>query len=125
MADVFRLQGGWVAGASNAALSGTPQVDAQFAPVMAIDGKCEVEYTLSADSAQSISFAGLDEANVVIVVSDSKVRLRLTSSDGSQQSVPCDGLFVLVSETVAVTALDATRVAGQSTSVKVFLAKRA
>jgi len=50
----------------------------------------------------------------------SKVRVRLTSGDGSQQAIP--GTFMLVkSEDVPFTALDITRMASTETTVDITI----
>lgn len=78
---------------------------------------------LDADAPVDVNFgSGVTEAAVVVMkATGGKVRARLTSADGSQQSVPVDDLQVVVSQSVPFTAIDLTRVPGVSTSVDVFL----
>ena len=84
-----------------------------------------VEYELTDDAAQAVSFGGLTQANVVMIKSvGGKVRARLTSADGTDQAVPVDSFMLLFSSSVPFTALDITRVSGVSTTVKVLLGER-
>ncbi len=63
---------------------------------------------------------------VVLHAYGGKVRARLTSTDGAQQSVPVDPIHVTISQSVPITGLDLTRVAGAGTvSVRVFLGQAA
>ncbi len=61
---------------------------------------------------------------MVNIFADRKVTVRLTSADGVQQSIPCDGELMITSRSVPFTAVDLTRVAGQETRVKVFLGQK-
>ncbi len=84
------------------------------------------EYELDDDAVQTVAFGPLDNAHVVLIKTvGGKVRARLTSADGSQQSIPVDSFMVIVSESVPFTALDLTRVAGVTTTVKVLLGEKA
>jgi hypothetical protein len=78
---------------------------------------------LNADAPLSVSFgSGVASAAVVILkATGGKVRARITSADGSQQSIPVDDLLVLIAQSVPITAIDLTRVPGVSTTVDVFL----
>lgn len=80
------------------------------------------EYLLDTDGALSVELGGLSAVNVLIVRTlGGKVRVRITSADGAQQSIPVDSLLVLVGQAVPVTAIDLTREPATSTQVQVFL----
>ena len=51
-------------------------------------------------------------------------RLRITSADGTSQSVPVDPYCVILSASVGITALDVTRVAATPTIVTVLIGKK-
>jgi hypothetical protein len=53
-----------------------------------------------------------------------KVVARLTTADGAIQSIPVDGFLSLISLSSPITALDFIRVAGVSTTVKLFMAEK-
>lgn len=101
-----------------------PEVLAQLEEGLYLTDKVVGSYTLGSDSPVSVSLGSLTGAHVVILRASSKVRARLTSSDGGAQSAPVDPLLVLISSAVAVTALDLTRLPGVSTEVSVFLGER-
>ncbi len=79
--------------------------------------------TLNTDAALVVPMAAnMTGSNVVILkVTGAKVRARLTSSDGSQQSIPVDSFFALTTRSVLITAIDLTRTPGVITTVDVFL----
>jgi hypothetical protein len=82
------------------------------------------DYLLMVDTPVAVAFGGVTDANVITIFSDRKIRVRLTSADGSIQSIPVDGTLLLVSKTVPFTAIDLTRVLAQETRVKVFIGQK-
>jgi hypothetical protein len=71
---------------------------------------------LETDSPESVAFGDLPSAALVMLQSPGgKVRARLTSADGTLQSVPVDPVAFILSLTVPITAIDLTRVAGSPT----------
>lgn len=126
MVDAFKLLGSYEAAPLAAPLSFAPTVIAQINEARSVKAKQVSDVSLDADAPVSVDFGGVANAHVVILKSTlGKVRARLTSADGSQQAVPFDTYFILMSESVPVTALDLTRVAGTPTVVRVFLAEKA
>lgn len=64
-------------------------------------------------------------AHVLMVkVVGGKVRVRITTSDGSTQAIPVDSFLSLISLAVPITAVDFTRVASTLTTVKLFMAEK-
>ena len=91
-----------------------------------IDLKHSDEYNLTVDTAVPIAFGGILNANVVMVQPQGgTVTLAITSADGTSQEVPVDTLLIIISKTVPVTAISATRAAGVTTQLNVFLAEAA
>lgn len=82
------------------------------------------DYLLDVDTPVPVAFGGVTNANVVVIFADRKVRVRLTSADGALQSVPVDGMVILISKTVPFTAIDLTRVLAQETRAKVFVGQK-
>jgi hypothetical protein len=86
---------------------------------------------LNADSPQAVPFGAVGTvtpggANIIIIKSPSlKIDAVLTSADGTSQVIPVDGFLALISHTVPYTALSLTRLAGQVTTVDVFLGQTA
>ncbi len=126
MSDTFSLNGSWESNPSGGCFTecGAPALEASFCESMYLAQREIVQYTLIADSVQAVSFGGVTDANVAIITSNRKVKVRLTSADGATQSVPCDGTMILISKTVPFTAIDLTRVAGTDTRVRIFLGEK-
>jgi hypothetical protein len=127
MADVFRLSGEFSAAPATFEL-GIQQAPEFLAPLLHslyLVRRLNTVAVLSGDSPVAVNFGSLSGAHVLILQSTSKVRARLTSSDGSAQAVPVDPLAILLTLAVPVTALDLTRLTGVNTEVNVFLGERA
>jgi len=126
MSDLFKLEGCWSAGESCGLGNGcgAPSWEASFCESMYLAQKESSTYTLAADPAVPVAFGGVTDANVVIITSDRKIMLTVTSADGTAQTIPCDGLTVLISETVPFTAITLTRVPATETRVRVFLGEK-
>jgi hypothetical protein len=128
MADVFRLHGEFSAAPAVFEL-GVGQGPEQLG---AIDHDAYVvrrtsqQILLSGDAPVSIPLGSLTGAHVILIQTTGRVRVRLTSADGSQQAVPADPLLILLTPLAApVTALDLTRTAGVTTEATVFLGEKA
>jgi hypothetical protein len=126
MADKFQLTGSWSANPATGSLlaSGAASFAAPISESVMLAQKNYDDYTLDADAVQAVAFGGVADAHVVLIFSDRKIAIRLTSADGATQVVPCDGFLGLISETVPFTAIDIQRVAGQETKVKVFIGEK-
>ena len=122
MADTFHLTGTWSTQPFTGTPSGAVSLDTPFDEYMTLIAKAVGTYTLIADAVQAVSFDGLSQVHVVAIKTfGGKVTVRLTSADGTTQSVPVDSFAVLMSYAVPFTAIDVARVAGVSTVVNVFL----
>ena len=75
---------------------------------------------------KSVDLGGLSNVNFLSVRAVGvKIRVRITSADGTNQSIPVDPILVLRSDSVNITALDLTRLANTETEVYIVLAERA
>lgn len=84
------------------------------------------QLTLTNDSPALLPLGGLSSINTLIVKCvGGKVRVRITSADGSQQAVPVDTFLALISASVQITAVDVTRTPGVQTIVRYFLGQKA
>lgn len=98
---------------------------ANFDVRMNLQHELATDFELTVDTAVVVPFGALDEVNVVYILAvGGKVRVRVTSSDGTTQSIPCDPYCLLISNSVGITALDVTRLAATPTTVTVFIAKK-
>ena len=122
MADTFKLSGSYDVAPLGSSLSFAPTGTAAISESRGIKAKEVSELLLSVDTPVAVPFGGVANANIVILKAvGGKVRARFTSADGSLQSIPFDTYLILMSETVPVTVIDLTRVAGTETTVRVFL----
>lgn len=126
MADGFRLTGGYTVTPLGNPLSFAQNVEAVIDESVTLKAKQLTEILLSADAPAAVDFGGVVNANVIIMKAiGGKVRARVTSTDGSQQAFPFDTYFILMTDSVPVTAIDLTRLTGVSTTVRVFLGEKA
>ena len=127
MADVFGLSGSFTTNPtpgcnpSGLMAGGTP-ID----EIVTLSAKKYDDVNLDVDTPVSVSFGGLASASVLYVKTEGgKVRVRITTADGAQQSIPVDTMLLLISLAVPITAVDLTRVVGTATIVHVFLGQKA
>lgn len=127
MTDRFALSGSYTTTPQSGEPSFDPTIGALIEETVTLGKKVLTEIALSVDAPVDVDFGGLTNANVVILKSTSgvKVRARVTSADGSQQAVPFDTYWILMSADVPITAVDLTRLTGTATTVRVFLGEEA
>lgn len=127
MADKFQIVGSWGTTPQTGSLLGSGRAS-ELAPinesVVLSKKNGQDNYILTVDTPVAVAFGGCSNAHVVTIFSDRKVTVRLTSADGVLQSVPCDGLMILISKSTPFTAIDLTRVLAQETRVEVFIGEK-
>lgn len=105
--------------------SGQPSVIATFLEKVSLERQLVANYTLSGDTAVSVTLTPLTGVNFLMVkASGGELRVRITSTDGSTQAIPVDSLLVLISNTVDITAIDLLREAGIQTEVFLVLGQK-
>lgn len=127
MADRLTITAGLTVGAtSSGCCSDGDSLSREASEVIGLDGTAQSgSILLGTDTPESIAFGDLASANVVwLAVTGGKVRARLTSADGTQQAVPVDDLLIIVSRSVPFTAIDLTRVTGQTPRVTYVLGQK-
>jgi citrate lyase gamma subunit len=124
VADTYRLTGSSLVTPAETPASGFPSIATPFDETVTLKRKHVDDIDLVIDSPVSVAFGGVVNANVVEIVANSKVRVRVTSADGSSQSIPVDGQLKLITRSAPITAMDLTRTTGQDTNVKVFLGEK-
>jgi hypothetical protein len=125
--DLFKLSVQWGTRPQDGALlqSGAAAITAPIQEYLTLDEKNLDQYQLTSDSPQAVGFGGVANANVLIVSSDRKVMVQVTSADGTAQAIPCDDQLIVISRTVPITAVSLTRVPATLTNVSVFLGESA
>jgi hypothetical protein len=123
VADTFSLAGSYQSTPAFGSPSGVGSIIAPIDEELVLTEKFYDSIDLSTDAPFNVSFGGgVTQAAVVILKAiGGKVRVRVTSTDGSQQSFPLDSFAVIMSVSVPITAIDLTRVPGTATTVDVFL----
>jgi hypothetical protein len=122
----LELQGSVSVGNQQGMVSGQPTILTSINERMTATSDLAAKYTLSSDTAQTVDLGGLANINFLSVRAvGGKIRVRITSSDGTNQSIPVDPILVLRSDSVNITALDLTRLANTETEVYIVLAERA
>lgn len=125
MAQQLTIEGALVISEAVGDYQGQSQVTNTIAEKMSILQYQNTVYVLSADSAQTVALGALTEINVLqIRVVGNKVRVRITSSDGTTQAIPVDSFLCIVSDSVSITAVDLTRTAGSETTVYVTICQK-
>jgi hypothetical protein len=82
--------------------------------------------SLTTDNPTALTLGTLSEANFLVMRADGgKVRVRITSSDGTSQSIPVDPFLILRCDSVGITAIDITRTTGTDTDVYAVLGEKA
>jgi hypothetical protein len=125
MADAFKLLGGYTVTPLGSALSFAPSLEAVIDEPKSIKAKELSELLIIADPAVSVPFGGVLNAHIVLLKATGKCEARITSAAGAAQVVAFDTYLILMSDSVPVTAITLTRVAGVDTTVRVFLAEKA
>lgn len=126
MADAFKLLGSYELTPLTAPLSFAQATVATINESKTLKVKSSTDVVLSIDTPVAVPFGGVVNANIIILKSTSgKVTARVTSADGSTQSVPFDTYWILMSDSTPITAIDLTRVAGVETTVRCFVAEKA
>lgn len=119
--QTFKLDGSVALSPTIGTTSGIPGVAIPLLESLQLAQFAQQAFVLDADPAQSVSLGTMTEANVLVVFANGKVRVRVTSTDGSTQAIPVDGLLILIAQSVGLTAVDLTRVSGTETEVNVLL----
>jgi hypothetical protein len=124
--SIFEIVGQWsaVPGTKRVA-SGDPDIPSPVDERLLLSAKHYDEITLTSDALTPVSFGGLSQAHVVVAkIVGRRVRFSVTSAAGSDQVVSVDSFFVLITETEPLTAISIQRLAGEETSVKLFLGEK-
>lgn len=119
--QTFRLLGALSLSPVLGASSGVPGVTTPLDEVLQVDQLQQGALLLEADAPVSVALGTMTEVNVLFVKSTAKVRVRITSADGTQQAIPVDSVLLLTAESVGITAVDVMRVTGQDTTVDVLI----
>lgn len=125
MSDVFKLSGSYSAEPEDD-FSGSLSIECELDEVVSLTQKMSLQLSLNSDVPVSVPFGSLASACVIVVKAvGGKVKLTLTSADGTAQTIPVDSLFHVISIAVPYTAISVTRVPGTTTTVQVFLGESA
>lgn len=106
--------------------SGQPSVLVAKDETMPLRNYLTTVVYLTANDPVSVSLGPLTGVNYLSIRSgDSKIRVRLTSADGTTQAVPVYPSLDLRSDTVDITAIDLTRTSGVDSEVFIVMGQKA
>jgi len=126
MADTFILSGTYSTNPTQGNPSAVPSLSAPIDERLQLDNKTVQYFDLTSDAPVAVQFPSGFAANLLIVKTEGgKVRVRITSSDGTTQAIPVDKFLVLFTESVDITAVDLTRELGVEVLVNVFMGDQA
>lgn len=121
MSSLFTLLGSYQATPPVRSTTETTDVGQAFELRALLTRKHYDEIDILSNSPVTVAFGGVTNAHYVVIQSDQKVQVKLTSTDGAAQIVPVDNLLILSAYLVPITAITLVRLAGVDTRVKVFL----
>lgn len=105
--------------------SGQPQTLISYNEISYTEKVLSQNIFLGVDTPVAVSLGQLSGVNFLSIRADgAKIRVRITSTDGSTQAVPVDPLLVLRCDSTDITAIDITRTAGIDTDVYIVLGKK-
>lgn len=125
MADTYNLSGSFTSVPASGSPSGSSSASVPLSETLTLDAKMDSSIDLAADGDIAVPFGGVVNANVVFLYASNKVDAKITTADGATQVVPVDPLFQLISNSVPVTAIKLSRIAGTDTTVQFFLGEKA
>jgi len=126
VADTFVLNGNYSSQPTLGNPSASPTILTPLLESMQLGNQAVKFYQLQSPT-PTVTDVVLDFANVnvlVVKVVGGHVRVRITSSDGSQQAIPVTDLLFLMTET-NITAIDLLQDAGMLIEVQLFLGQQA
>ena len=119
--SAFSLVGSYQVEPSASFPSGSSLIATRLDERTLLDLFSRKDYTLTGDAPVSVDLDSMAQLEVVIVRCSRKVTVTLSSADGAAQVIPADPLAIIISKTVPFTAVSLTRVAGNETTVQVFI----
>jgi len=123
MSDTFSLKGSYsvIHGATDTDPSADFDISSTFNETMNVKRKLAQTISLDADTAEAVSLGDLAQAHVVLVRASQDVKVALTSSHGTLQLIPAGKVCFIMATVAPITAIQITRQAGVSTTVRVVL----
>jgi hypothetical protein len=108
------------------ALSGQPTVLMTLNETVYLKRVLSTNMTLDADPVVSVDLGTLDAVNFVSIRAyGGYLRVRITTSQGASQAIPCDPNLIIRSDDVNITAIDLLRESTVDTEVYVVLGEKA
>lgn len=123
MADIYSITGSYQSTPAVGVPSGIASIPVPIDESTTLVKKDYYTISLDVDGPVSVPFPpGMTVANVVNAkTTGGKVTMRVTSPDGALQAFPIDPFLALITRSVAITAIDLTRIPGTPTVVDIFI----
>lgn len=124
MSEVARLQGS-LTSTPTYLPNGQARVTIPLDESLSCSNSLSTTVNLTSNSVYEVPLGALANVNVLMIrATGGKIRVRITSTDGTHQSIPTDFLL-LYTRTVSITAVDLMRTAETSTVVSVYMGDKA
>ncbi len=125
MSETFKLSGDCSSKPQQGNPSGQPNTVIPFSETLGLGYSLVTGFTLDSDAAQVVNLGTLTGVNVLVVKAiGGKVRVRITSTDGTNAEIPCDPILILMSRDVDITAIDVTRTPATQTQVLIYMGQK-
>lgn len=125
-ASIYKLTGSYSTQPAQGAPSGKASESALLNEIVYLSVKSTNEILLADNNPVSVPFGGVEDAAVVFLKSvGGGVEVKLTTALGTDQIIPIDGLFQLISVSNPVQSITLTRTTNVNTLVNVFLGEKA
>jgi hypothetical protein len=124
--SIYKLAGSYTTEPAQGNPSGKTSDSAFINEVMFLSTKTTCELFLTDNNPLDVPFGGVVEANVVMLKSvGGPIEVKITSELGTEQIIPVDGFFQLITISKPVSQISVTRLTSANTLVNVFLGEKA
>jgi hypothetical protein len=122
MSFVFRLDGSFSSSPTSGQPSGQPEINTPINESLYLDMQSVVSLDLTSDAAVTVPLGSLSGANVIVIKTvGCPVKVTITSTVGTSQSIQVSSFFVLMNDTNAVTSITVQRTAGIEATLSIYL----
>lgn len=126
MSGIFTLSGSYQVTSGAGYPSGDATINVPLNESLVLKNETYQQFDLTSDAVYSVPLNGLSAAHVVAIkVVGGKVKMQVTTTDGSAQAIPVDSFDMLFLGSAPATAIGLTRPAGVPVTVRLFLGERA
>jgi len=124
--SIYKLVGSYTTEPAQGNPSGKTSDSAFINETLFLSTKTTCEIFLTDNNPATIPLGGIEDVNVVMIKTvEGPIQAKITSDLGSEQIIPVDGLFQLITISNPVSQISVTRLTSANTLVNVFLGEKA